>query len=353
MNGEDPLTQTHAAIPQPTVAGDAVATPRPGPAVSPLEKIGPYSILKTLGRGGMGVVYLALDSQSREVALKVIPAGKDADPTDLARFQAEARAVSRLDHPNIVKLKDVGEAAGVAYLAMEYVTGGTLYRRITQGTPIDPGEAAHLVEQVARAIDYSHRHGVLHRDLKPSNILLTDAGVPKLADFGLAKHLDQSLRLTRTGIAVGTPHYMAPEQARGESAIGPGLDIHGLGAILYELLTGVPPFSGRNPADTMEQVVHKKPTPPSQLRKDLPPALEAICLKCLEKDPRNRHRTAGVLASELKQFLEGKAESTQQNTVAERVVPMRVLWFVVSVAVGLIALTAVLTWYLTSQAYRT
>ena len=320
------------------------------PKPFPLEKIGPYSLVCTVGRGGMGIVYLALDKANREFALKVIPAGDDADPTDLARFQSEAAAVARLDHPNIVKLHEVGKANGLAYLAMEYVDGGTLNRLIKNGEPIEFKEAARLVEQIARAIHYAHVLGVLHRDLKPSNILLAGT-TPKLADFGLAKNLDQSLRITRTGMAVGTPHYMAPEQARGEAAVGPGLDIHGLGAILYELLTGVPPFMGRNPADTMEQVVHKTPTPPSQLRPGVPKAMEEICLKCLEKNPRDRYHTAEELADELKRFIDGRTPSTGNAPSASNVVSVRLLWLVVGVAIGLIGLSVFLTWYFTSRAY--
>jgi eukaryotic-like serine/threonine-protein kinase len=348
MKGEDSLTDFRDTVQQPTVASDIVPT-RSVEAVDLPERIGPYSLVRTLGRGGMGTVYLALDKDNREVALKVIPAGDDANPTDLARFETEAAAVARLDHPNIVRLFEVGKANDLAYLAMEYVDGGTLYRLIKDRKPIEFKETARLVEQVARAIHYAHVQGVLHRDLKPSNILLAGK-TPKLADFGLAKYLDQSLRLTQTGMAVGTPHYMAPEQARGEAAVGPGLDIHGLGAILYELLTGVPPFSGRNPADTMEQVVHKKPTPPSQLRPDVPAALEAICLKCLEKDPKNRYRTAEAMANDLKRFVEGKSRSTRHVPATGKVVPMRVLWLVVAIAIGLIGLAVLLTWYFTSHA---
>jgi serine/threonine protein kinase/WD40 repeat protein len=330
---------------------DAVRT-REAQVVTSIQQIGPYVLVRTVGRGGMGVVYLALDKNGKEVALKVIPAGADADPTDLARFRTEAAAVASLDHPNIVKLYEVGEADGVAYLAMEYIDGGTLYKQIKGGVPIDPAEAARLVEQISRAIHYAHTHGVLHRDLKPSNILMAKGGVPKLADFGLAKQLDQSLRLTRTGIAVGTPHYMAPEQARGEASVGPTLDIHGLGAILYELLTGLPPFMGRNPADTMQQVVHKKPTPPSALRNDVPHMLEAICLRCLEKDPRKRYQTAQVLADDLHRFLATPNETTRLSPVMTD--PPSRKWFALTVAIAavLLVVSVLSTWFITSRAHR-
>jgi eukaryotic-like serine/threonine-protein kinase len=307
---EDRSTQAHRKDADPTQAAEPVTPP---------QRIGRFSIIKVLGRGGMGTVYLTRDARDkREVALKVIPAGPDADPTDLARFRTEAEAVARLDHPNIVKLYEVGEVDHFAFLAMEYVDGGSLYRRIKQRGALPPVEAAQLVEQIARATHFAHMHGVIHRDLKPSNILMqnphaqsnrprtgdSELGTPKLADFGLAKQLDKSLRLTQTGIAVGTPHYMSPEQARGQAdQVGPSADIHALGAILYELLVGYPPFGGGTPLETMQQVVDKKPVPPSQLRSGMPSDLEAICLMCLEKSPAKRYRTAEALADDLKAFL--------------------------------------------------
>ncbi len=374
----------------PTRAAEAVGAPR---------QIGPYTILRTLGRGGMSVVYLAHDPRNkREVALKVIPAGPDADPVDLARFRTEGEAVECLDHPNIVHLYDVGTAGDVAYLAMEYVDGGTLYRRIKDGRPIDPIDAAKIVEQIARAIHYAHRHGVIHRDLKPGNILLASPqssvlspqssvlshqseksrprtedsgrrtgdsglrteepglGIPKVADFGLAKQLDRSLRLTRTGTAVGTPHYMAPEQARGEPVIGPAIDIHGLGAVLYELLTGLPPYMGNSPAETMEQVVHKKPTPPSELRKNVPLAVEAICMKCLEKDPRKRYRTAEVVADQLRLFLNHPSDTTLFLPIEEPLPARRSLRSTIGLglvlACILIAATSYITWRATRPAFQ-
>ena len=258
--------------------GDGAPVTRAADPVPPPQRIGHYQIAQTLGRGGMSTVYLARDDRDgKEVALKVIPNGADADPTDLARFHAEAEAVARLNHPNIVRLYEVGEAAGMAYLAMEYVPGGNLYKRITRGGPLPATDAAALVEPLARAAHYAHTHGIVHRDLKPANILLGPPspdhrlGTPKIADFGLAKQLDRSLRLTRSGVALGTPHYMAPEQAHGgPTLVGPAADVYALGAILYECLTGRPPFSGSSPLETMEQVVHKKPVPPSHLRRRHP-----------------------------------------------------------------------------------
>ena len=363
MTGENKSTAQPPLADDTTGHGIEGASTRAAEIVA-TQKIGPYIVLKTLGRGGMSTVYLARDPRTnRDVALKVIPAGPDADQTDLARFQTEAEAVARLDHPNIVRLFEVGKADDVAFLAMEYVDGGTLYRKIKNGQPVDPLEAARLVEQIARATHYAHQRGVIHRDLKPSNILMKKAeatstgpdstiGIPKLADFGLARQLDRSLRLTVAGTAVGTPHYMAPEQARGERTIGPELDIHGVGAILYELLTGLPPFQGDTPQETMEQVVHKQPTPPSRVRQGIPPALESICLKCLEKEPRNRYRTAAALADDLHRFLENPAETRRIRTAAEKARTVRRTLLAIGSGLALATLAILTTALITSGAKR-
>ncbi|HVK10515.1 MAG TPA: serine/threonine-protein kinase, partial [Gemmataceae bacterium] len=320
-----PDLEAHAAEVGPPSWHPPHHTPPPLPSVTDPTVVAPTD----LGRGGMGVVYLAYDaSLDREIALKVIPAGPDADPTDLARFQAEAETAARLHHPNIVPVFEVGKTEDVAYMAMEFVSGGNLHSHLTKAPPT-PTEAARLVEQLARGIEYAHEHGVIHRDLKPSNVLLTaptaDRGgrapdgepppprsaagfqpTPKVADFGLAKRVDRPLHLTRSGVALGTPNYMAPEQARGLSGeIGPAADIHALGAILYELLVGFPPFGGGTPMETMHQVVHKTPVSPAKLRHGIPPALEQICLRCLEKQPRKRFATAGELAAALESFRTG------------------------------------------------
>jgi serine/threonine protein kinase/WD40 repeat protein len=356
----DDTTGHHGPDAAPTRVANAVGVP---------QQIGPYTIIRTIGRGGVSTVYLAHGERNkRDVALKVIPAGADADQVDLARFRTEAEAVERLDHPNIVHLYDAGTTDEVAYLAMEFVDGGTLYRRIKDGKPIDPLDSAKLVEQLARAIHYSHQNGVLHRDLKPSNVLLSrlessvpspqsgpktgdsGLGTPKIADFGLAKQLDRSLRLTQPGTAVGTPNYMAPEQARGERAIRPAIDIHGLGAILYELLTGLPPFMGNTPVETMEQVVHKKPTPPRQMRQGIPPALEAICMKCLEKEPKRRYQTAAALADDLRRIINDPSD-TELIVLSDERGRLHRRWLTIGVAVAVLAVvsaaTALVTWALT------
>lgn len=316
--------------------------PAPHEPVTIRRQIGRYSVLKELGRGGMGVVYLAhQDDLNRQVALKVITAGPDADPTELARFYVEAETAANLHHPNIVQVYEVGQAEHVAYLAMEYIGGGNLYRRIGK-QPMPIREAAAFLEPVARAMHYAHTHGVIHRDLKPSNILLEEPepssqttprddsrpvpGVnlptPKIADFGLAKRLDRPMNLTHSGVAIGTPHYMAPEQARGDTAkIGPLTDVYALGTILYEMLIGYPPFNGANSLETMDYVVHRKPVPPSKLRNGVPPELEAICLKCLEKRPHDRYPNAEALADALKVFLTGEVISTVQEVPSVPLAP--------------------------------
>ena len=289
----------------------------PVPNLPTRRKIGKYGLIKEIGRGGMGVVYHAhQDDLNRDVALKVIPSGPDADQTEVARFQAEAETAANLHHPNIVPVYDVGTADGLSYLAMELIDGGSLFRLISR-KPLEPIVAARLLEPVARAMHYAHAQGVIHRDLKPSNILLSSPEVssgnprhspegdliPKITDFGLAKRLDRPLALTQTGLAVGTPHYMAPEQALGKSdQISPLTDVYALGAILYEMLTGHPPFGAGSSLETMQQVVSRKPVPPSSLQASIPRELEEICLKCLEKKPGNRYQSALAVAEVLHHF---------------------------------------------------
>jgi WD40 repeat protein len=262
-----------------------------------------HEVLGVLGRGGMGVVYKARQVRlDRLVALKMLPMEAEARPESLERFRAEAAAVARLQHPNIVQIHEVGEADGAPYFALELVEGRTLAQKFA-GTAQEPRLAARLVETLARAMDFAHRRGVVHRDLKPANVLLTAEGVPKVADFGLAKRIDAEAARTRTGAVVGTPSYMAPEQAeaRGDD-VGPATDIYAMGAILYELLTGRPPFHAESPLETVRQVVSQAPLPPSRFRRDLPRDVETICLKCLEKEPSKRYATADDLAEDLRRF---------------------------------------------------
>ncbi len=266
-----------------------------------------YEILEELGRGGMGVVYKARQiNLNRLVALKMILAGAHAGPVALARFHREAQAVASLQHSDIVQIHDIGQADGLPYFSLEFIDGGSLAARIG-GRPQHIRQAASTISILACAIHAAHREGIVHRDLKPANILLTADGRPKITDFGLAKRLGDDTDRTRTGNIVGTPDYMAPEQVRGEADLaGPKVDQHALGSILYELLTGHPPFLGSTPSDTIEQVRTQEPVPPSRLRPNVPRDLENICLKCLQKEPHRRYPDALALAEDLDRFLEGR-----------------------------------------------
>jgi eukaryotic-like serine/threonine-protein kinase len=315
----------------------------PPPLDSLRHAVPGYEIISELGRGGMGVVYLARQlGLNRPVALKMILSGEHAGPTERDRFRREAESVAALQHPNIVQIHDVGEAQGRPYLAFEYVAGGSL-NLILGGQPWPAKPAADLVEALARAMQYAHERGIIHRDLKPANVLLagidgtgpaialksedplfrlplTALRTPKITDFGLAKRLEpesswseDSNRTapaahTKTGAVVGTPSYLAPEQAAGKNrTVGAYTDVYALGAILYELLAGRPPFRGETPLETVLQVMADDPVPPSKLRAKLPRDLETICLKCLRKDPARRYATAGELADDLRRFQRGEA----------------------------------------------
>ena len=267
-----------------------------------------YRIIGELGRGGMGVVYKARQvGLKRMVALKMVLAGAHAGAVQLGRFQLEAEAVARLQHPNIVQIHEIGESGGLPYLSLEFINGGPLDRQIA-GKPQPPRDAAQLVETLARAMHFAHGHRIVHRDLKPANILMTEDGVPKITDFGLAKNIEEiDSSQTRSGTIMGTPSYMAPEQARGEiHNIGPHSDLYSLGAILYELVTGRPPFVGATAVDTVVQVMNLEAVPPGQLRPDLPRDLATICMKCLQKDPARRYASCFELAEDLHRFLAGE-----------------------------------------------
>jgi serine/threonine-protein kinase len=286
-----------------TVEDRPIRAPAPGhwPAVAG------YRIEGELGRGGMGVVYKAWHfGLKREVALKMILAGAHAGERDLERFRTDAEALAQLKHPNVVPIYEIGESEGRPYFSLEFVEGGNLAAHCG-GKPLPPQRAAELVEVLARAVQAAHERGIIHRDLKPANVLLTPDGTPKLTDFGLAKRLDAGIGQTQTGAVMGTASYMAPELAQGKAKeAGPAADIYALGAILYELLTGRPPFKAETHVDTLLQVVRDELVPPRRLQPKLPRDLETICLKCLTKNPRQRYASAGELADRLRLYLDGK-----------------------------------------------
>ena len=328
--------------------GTALARAEIAPAALDALRSAGYEVRGELGRGGMGVVYLAWKlALNRPCALKMILAGPHAGSVAAARFRSEAEAVARLQHPGIVQVHHVGEADGLPFLELEYVSGGSL-DRVLDGTPWPPDRAARLLEALARAIAEAHRKGLVHRDLKPANILLEQDGTPKIADFGLAKVLDSDGGLTKTQAILGSPSYMAPEQAEGRSdLIGPATDVYALGAILYVLLTGRPPFKAATPLETMSQLKSTEPVPPSRFQPGLPRDIETICLKCLEKTPSRRYTTALALAEDLRCYQLGEPILALPARAWERAVkwarrrPMvAALWaavvFVTALGVGLV-----------------
>ncbi|EAQ78519.1 protein kinase domain-containing protein [Blastopirellula marina] len=269
-----------------------------------LPTIPGYEVQEVLGRGGMGIVYKARQvNLNRPVALKMLLTGAYASRVEILRFIREAESVAALHHANVTQIYDVGEVDGLPYFTMEYVSGGNLAQKCgNQPQPLR--WAAEVVAVLARALHAAHQAGIIHRDLKPANILLTDAEQPKITDFGLARRLDADFTLTLTGARMGTPSYMAPEQVLGKkSTIGAAIDIYALGAILYELISGRPPFRANSVAELERQLVFDEPNPPRRLNNNVPPDLETICLKCLQKDPYRRYASAQELAEDLERFL--------------------------------------------------
>jgi eukaryotic-like serine/threonine-protein kinase len=331
-----PLFEVHSALESEQllhIVGEAT-----GP--SPWPHLVGYEILAELGRGGMGVVYKARQvGLNRLVALKMILAGQHAAPAQMARFLTEAEAVARLQHPNIVQIHDFGEQEGRPYFSMEFVDGPSLAQALAAGTALSARRSAILIQTLARAIHTAHQKGIIHRDLKPANVLMQDAGssppfdgqmddrssvfhldsaIPKITDFGLAKQID-SAQSTVSGMIIGTPSYMAPEQAgTRDGAVGPPADVYALGAILYELLAGRPPFKSETPLDTLRQVVADEPVPLSRFDPRIPRDLGTICWKCLQKEPLKRYRSALSLAEDLDRYLNGQPIHARPASVWER-----------------------------------
>ena len=317
LAGETPRGDASVAF-APSITDSILPTidPKTG---RPMPHVSGYEILGELGRGGMGVVYKARQKKlNRLVALKMVLSGGHASPDALARFLVEAQAVAALQHPNIVQIYEVGEHDSLPHFSLEFVDGAPLDRALA-GKPQKPVDAARLVETLSRAMHFAHNHSILHRDLKPANVLLTSDGVPKITDFGLAKKLEGDSGQTKDGSIMGTPSYMAPEQARGElKNLGPSADIYSLGAMLYEMLVGRPPFLGTTPFETILQVIKEEPVPPSRLIGKLPPDVETICLKCLQKEPAKRYATAELLAEDCRRFVAGEPILSRPISPAER-----------------------------------
>lgn len=294
---------TAAATPETPTVTQTSATNEPHSS----QSIGPYVLTRRLGQGGMGVVYLAQNRRlNRPVALKLLNEGNFASPELLQRFEFEARVAANLQHENIVRVFDFGNSQRGPYIAFEFIQGQTLADLI-RGNPLPPADAAKMLGQLARAVYYAHQNQVVHRDLKPANVLLDSDKQPKITDFGLARSTEHDTGMTRTGEVMGTPAYMSPEQATGAgNLVGPPTDIYSLGAILFETLTGTPPFRGPDPVAVVVAVVSMEPPALRQLDRTIPRDLETICLKCLEKQPSKRYSSAQALAEDLDRYLRGQ-----------------------------------------------
>ena len=278
------------------------------------RQVGPYRLVRELGRGGMGAVYLAQDAQGEQVALKLMHVDLAADPDLLARFELEGQALARLDHPNLTALRGRGREPGGLWLALDYVPGENLAERIAREGPLPGWEAVELLLPLCEAVAHAHEAGLLHRDLKPANVLLRASdGRPFVTDFGLARRLDRSQALSNTGEILGSPGYLAPEQCGSGLSVGPATDVYGLGALLYATLTGAPPFQAATLIGSLEKVLSEEPAPPSQRAPGVPPGLDAVCLRCLRKDPAQRYASARELREALAGSLHAEAPAARRS----------------------------------------
>ncbi len=309
----DESSASNAARDAPTLGPETTSKPEFDPA---MRQFGGYELIAKIAQGGMGVVYRARHVQlNRVVALKMILAGRFAGQKEVQRFQAEAEAAATLDHPGIVPIYEVGEHHGHHFFSMRLVEGESLADRLMLG-PLEPRQAARCARKIADAIAFAHCHGVIHRDLKPANILLDRQGQPQVTDFGLAKLAESDSHLTYAGQILGTPSFMPPEQAAGKiGEVTESADVYSIGAILYALLTGRAPFSAESPVDTLMQVLDAEPRPPSSFNPQVPRALERICLRCLEKRPMDRYRTAAELGADLERFLQDEPVNAERPSL--------------------------------------
>ncbi len=312
------------------------------PFLPQLRYFGDYELLGEIARGGMGVVYRAKQvSLDRTVAVKMMRPGLLASEAEISRFYAEAKTAARLQHPNIVAIHEVGEFEGLHYFSMDFVEGPSLDALVRE-RPLSSAEAAGYVQVLAEAVQYAHAQGILHRDLKPSNVLVDAGGRPRITDFGLARPLDGDAGTTAAGTVMGTPAYMPPEQAAGQhERLSPASDVYSLGAILYELLTGRPPFRAGNQMETVRMVLKEKPAPPRELNPEISRELETICLRCLEKEPARRYASAADLAGELESFLRGEPGQVRPATLRRRA--RRWPWVVAACAVVVLVVALVMT----------
>lgn len=310
---QDVMTEENAIAQTTELTRDKLTSPAlsSSPAKSSrgrLPHLPGFKISREIARGGMGIVYEAIqENLQRTVAVKVLRSGQDASEIERERFQQEALAAGRLQHPNIVPIFDIGEYEDQPYFSMAFVRGTSLDELLQKNGKQRPRYAAELLLKLTKAVETAHRHGIVHRDLKPGNVLIDERGEPQIADFGLAKRLEEGQDLTMTGQALGTPSYMAPEQAAGKKeATHPAVDIYALGGILYAMLTGRPPFVAASAWAVVTQVLQQEPTWPSTIASDVDPTLEAICLRCLEKDPKSRYSDAKELSNDLDSYLNGR-----------------------------------------------